>query len=610
MLNGIRTVTVKWPAYVAIMLLLVSAVAVMSVYAEESDGDTSASLSYSQSASGQNVITYGPLDTTYQRVFITIENETGLIIDSRMGTIGEEYLAFVIPEGLDENGIYIVSISTSTGNDNRILDSALFVNGNVSINSVDVDTVLDVGETAQLSVTTTPAALADVAEVTYTSSNPAVASIADGVLTAVSDGTAVITATTVINGTTYTQTAQVTVGGGSVTPDTPVKSIDVTGATTVEAGSSIELTVTVNPSDATGYTLDVEVVGTAADVSIDGNTVTVSGKSEGQVTITVHADQESGRVYSNPYTVSVTSTPGPEPELTGITVTGPSVTDYEVEETLSLDGLVVTAVYDRGEPVTLVYGPDGYDIQVPEGAPALGSPYTESGSYTYTVTYQGMTATFTVDVADRVYTITYEDAQNGSVSGDDRVVEGGEADYTVRADYGYVIESVTVGGQPVEIEQGLTSYNGTIPDVHADTAVTVTFESDAIGTATVTAGDHGSIGAGGATSAQVPVYGHWASTVTIEPDNGYRVSGIASDVGDGVSYEDGVLTIAAGSDVTKIDISFEQIPVSDDDEEYVPPVITVIPGDDDDSTTYIVAIAAGVVVAILAALILMQTRKS
>ena len=304
----------------------------------------------------------------------------------------------------------------------------------------------------------------------------------------------------------------------TVTPDEPVDSITLTGPDSVQVGSSIELTVGVEPADATGYTLGIEFTGDAATVTIDGNTVTVTGESAGPVSITVYAVQESGRVNSEP---------------------------------------------------------------------------------------------FTVRVSDIVWDIKYGDAQNGSVSGDSRVVDGGDADYTVRADYGYVIGTITVNGVSVDIESGLVSYNGTITEVTSKMEVSATFVSDATGTVTVTVGDHGSIGAGGATSAQVTVYGHWATTVTIDPDNGYRVSGISHDGAENsVTYEDGVLTIAAGSDVTKIDIAFEQIPVSDDDEEYVPPVITVIPGDDDDSTTYIVAIAAGVVVAILAALILMQTRKS
>ena len=608
MLNGIRTVTAKWPAYAALMLLLVSAVVVMSVCAEESDGDTSASLSYTQSSGGLNVITYGPLDTTYSSAYVTIEDETGPVVDSIMGTFGNGYLAFVIPSGLDENGIYNVSIGTSRTVDNNILDSALFVNGDISIDTVVVDTPLDVGDTAQLSVTTTPAALADVAEVTYSSSNPDVASIADGVLTAKSDGTATITASTVINGTTYSQTVQVAVGGGSVTPDVPVKSIGITGeASTIEVDSSIELTVTVNPSNATGYTLEVECTG-GVTATISGNIVTVTGVSAGPATVTVYAVQDGGRVPSEPYSVTVTGGSEPVPVLTGITVAGPTVRAYEVGQTLNLDGLEVTAHYDIGPSETVE---TGYTVTPDENAPVLGSPYTESGRYTYTVTYQGLTATFTVDVADRTWGITYADAEHGTVSGDTRVVEGGNADYTVRADYGYVIESVTVGGQPVDIEQGLTSYSGKIEDVRADKTVTVTFVEDSSRIVTVTAGDHGSIGAGGATSISVTVYAHWPTTVTIDPDYGYRVSGFTvNGDGDYVSYADGVLTIAAGSNVTAISVSFEQIPVIDDDDEYVPPVITVIPDDGDDSTTYIVAIAAGVVVAILAALILMQTRKS
>ena len=188
------------------------------------------------------------------------------------------------------------------------------------------------------------------------------------------------------------------------------------------------------------------------------------------------------------------------------------------------------------------------------------------------------------------------------------VPQGGVVSYTVSPAYGWIVQSVKVNDVDQEIA-GATGFTGRYT-VTSDVTIDVVFVEDTQHQAIVTAGDHGSIGAGGATSAPVIVYGHWATTVTIDPDNGYRVSKITPDQdASSISYEDGVLTIAAGSDVTKIDIVFEQIPVSDDD-EYVPPDITVVTGDDDDSTTYIVAIAAGVVVAILAALILMQTRKS
>ena len=313
------------------------------------------------------------------------------------------------------------------------------------------------------------------------------------------------------------------------------------------------------------------------------------------------------------FTETVGPGPDPEPEvLDSITVSGEFDDVYQVGDVLDLDGMVVTAHYTNG----------GEDKVLSEGdytvTPANGSRLDSVIDHV-TVSYTENGVTKTVDVKITVTKLpTYlvsKDCVNGTVSGPAEIVKGGSGNYIVTPDYGYKISAVsyTVGeGQSVTVNvEDVMRCSFEIQNVTGAVTITATFVSDATGTVTVTAGDHGSIGAGGATSALVTVYGHWSITVTIDPDNGYRVSGISHDGAENsVTYEDGVLTIAAGSTVSKIDIAFEQIPVSDDDEEYVPPVITVIPGDDDDSTTYIVAIAAGVVVAILAALILMQTRKS
>ena len=298
------------------------------------------------------------------------------------------------------------------------------------------------------------------------------------------------------------------------------------------------------------------------------------------------------------FTETVGPGPDPEPEvLDSITVSGEFDDVYQVGDVLDLDGMVVTAHYTNG----------GEDKDLSEGdytvTPANGSRLDSVIDHV-TVSYTENGVTKTVDVKITVTKLpTYlvsKDCVNGTVSGPAEIVKGGSGNYIVTPDYGYRISAVsyTVGeGQSVTVNvEDVMRCSFEIQNVTGAVTITATFVSDATGTVTVTAGDHGSIGAGGATSAQVTVYGHWSTTVTIDPDNGYRVSGISHDGAENsVTYEDGVLTIAAGSTVSKIDIAFEQIPVSDDDEEYVPPVITVIPGDDDDSTTYIVAIAAAAV---------------
>ena len=347
----------------------------------------------------------------------------------------------------------------------------------------------------------------------------------------------------------------------------------------------------------TGYTME------GCTVTYNGDPVEVT---DGEFTITVA--ENGGTIVIILQDVD----PEPKPEvLDGIEVTGYRV-QYQVGETFSTHGMSVTAVYKSGDTERRV----PVDIADCDFQPGLDVPFGAVGPATVTVTYDDGTESVSCSIEVQVVpapeppcTITVTQPENGTITpSSGSVAVGNTFTYTVRADFGWRIVSVTANGETIDVDG--VSYSGSFV-VSADASVTAEIVSDATGTVTVTAGDHGSIGAGGATSAPVTVYGHWSTTVTIDPDNGYRVSGISHDGAENsVTYEDGVLTIAAGSDVTKIDIAFEQIPVSDDDDEYVPPVITVIPGDDDDSTTYIVAIAAAAVVAILAALILMQTRKS
>ena len=366
-------------------------------------------------------------------------------------------------------------------------------------------------------------------------------------------------------------------------------------------GNSLQLVpgtdATFGISAQTGYTME------GCTVTYNGDPVEVT---DGEFTITVAENGGTIVIVLQP------ADPEPEPEvLYRIEVTGYR-DQYQVGETFSTHGMSVTAVYKSGDTERRV----PVDIADCDFQPGLDVPFDAVGPTTVTVIYDDGTDSVSCPIEVQVVpapeppcTITVTQPENGSITpSSGSVAVGNTFTYTVSADFGWRIVSVTANGETIDVDG--VSYSGSFV-VSANASVTAEIVSDATGTVTVTAGDHGSIGAGGATSAQVTVYGHWATTVTIDPDNGYRVSGISHDGAENsVTYEDGVLTIAAGSDVTKIDIAFEQIPVSDDDEEYVPPVITVIPGDDDDSTTYIVAIAAGVVVAILAALILMQTRKS
>ena len=85
----------------------------------------------------------------------------------------------------------------------------------------------------------------------------------------------------------------------------------------------------------------------------------------------------------------LTSTGGvPAANLTGITISGPTKTQYEVGESLDLTGLVVTASYSDGSTKVLAFG--DYSISDVD--------MSSSGKKTVTITYQDMSAIFTIQV--------------------------------------------------------------------------------------------------------------------------------------------------------------------------------------------------------------------
>jgi len=84
----------------------------------------------------------------------------------------------------------------------------------------------------------------------------------------------------------------------------------------------------------------------------------------------------------------------PEPVLEGIEVrNSPDKTEYTVNDTLDLEGLVVYAVYDDNSESELTS--EEYTV-----TPAAGTTLTEKGTLTVTVTYKGFTDTFKINVDD------------------------------------------------------------------------------------------------------------------------------------------------------------------------------------------------------------------
>ncbi len=150
---------------------------------------------------------------------------------------------------------------------------------NVSVTGVSLDKTtasLAVGETVTLKETVAPADATD-KTVSWSSSDEKVATVAEGVVTAVAAGSATITVTTTDGSKTATCVVTVTV------PITGV-ALDKKTATLVE-GETLDLVATVSPDNATNKA--VSWASDKTDVAIVNGTGTVTAKTPGTATITV-----------------------------------------------------------------------------------------------------------------------------------------------------------------------------------------------------------------------------------------------------------------------------------------------------------------------------------
>ena len=141
---------------------------------------------------------------------------------------------------------------------------------------------LGLGDTATLGVNSMYGGL----EITFSSSSSSIASVnRDGVVTGIAPGTAIITATTVFNGHTYTATSAVTV---SHDPYTPVTGVTLDRTTlTLERGRMEILVATVIPANATNRHVTWSSNNANATVVGNLNTGFVTGVSTGSSVITV-----------------------------------------------------------------------------------------------------------------------------------------------------------------------------------------------------------------------------------------------------------------------------------------------------------------------------------
>ena len=243
----------------------------------------------------------------------------------------------------------------------------------VSLNKTALS--LTVGGSAALTATVIPNNAAN-RNVTWTSDKPGVAAVsADGTVSAVSAGTAVVTVTTEDGGFTAVCTVTVTEPEPDIIAVTGVS----LGDTSIElfVGESQSLTATVSPADATNK----NVTWRSSDetvVTVSKGTVTAQGAGTAAVTVIT---EDGGKTAE--CTVTVKEKPA---VLSRLEVSGDEALETIQGMPVDLSGLVVTAVYSSGErSVVTDFTVSGFDPDM-------------LGTQTITVSYGGLTADVNITV--------------------------------------------------------------------------------------------------------------------------------------------------------------------------------------------------------------------
>ena len=223
----------------------------------------------------------------------TNKNVTWESSDSRVATVDENGKVTAVKQGTAT--ITVKSVSNDTVTDTcevTVTDQTYPVTG---VTLTPDKAALYVGETQRLTVGFNPSNATN-KNVTWESSNEAVATVMDGVVTAVGKGTATITVTTADGN--YTATCEVTV-------KIPVSSVTLNPTSTaLVVGNTKQLTATVAPANADDSTL-VWTSGNAKVATVDQNGL-VTAVGAGTTTITATAGGKSATC-----TVTVTAKPVP-----------------------------------------------------------------------------------------------------------------------------------------------------------------------------------------------------------------------------------------------------------------------------------------------------------
>ena len=261
--------------------------------------------------------TITPTDATNQKVIWSSDHPEFATVD-QTGVV----------TAVAANGSTRVYVTATTEDGNKTARCRIYVKEATGdrvpvtgINIVQSDVELEVGKTSELRAGIIPSNATN-KSVQWTSSDPSVVTVTDGVLVAKGEGTATITAKTVDGG--FTASVSVTVKKASEPQKVSVTAVSLNKSTlSLKVGESSTLRATISPSDAT----DKGVIWTSNRTSVAtvSSSGVVTGKAAGTAVITVRTN-DGGKTSTCNVTVTSNPEPGGEINVSQISISPSSAT--------------------------------------------------------------------------------------------------------------------------------------------------------------------------------------------------------------------------------------------------------------------------------------------
>ena len=467
------------------------------VYAETSVSVTGSTVKAgSEGENGEGIATAGSPESTEYENSIIFNNGEGTVYGNATlpGDLTiEQDETLTIPDGTSLTVPESVTLTNNgTVTNNGTIDSYGTITGNPitdvnqKVTGVSLNTntlTLEVGGTGTLTATITPDNATN-QNVTWSSDDETVATVENGLVTAVSAGTATITVTT--KDGNKTATCAVTVTATTV----PVSGVSLNkDSTSLYVGDTETLTATITPDNATNKNVTWSSDDTSVATVDTSGLVTAVGAGTATITVTT-VDQS--KTATCEVTVAAATVP-----VTGVTLSQNQVSLYynRTPNTLTLTATVApanatnkavtwtssnpsVATVENGVVTALACGTAVITATAADGSGASASCTVTVSSY--------------LPPANPNYKITVEATQGGTVTADPTAAKAGTTvTLTPVPDRGYQVGSVAVtdrfGDAVAVTEQANGTYTFTMPN--GQVTVTVTFAETPLPFTDVTEGD-------------------------------------------------------------------------------------------------------------------------